>query len=947
MNQRLADAGAGADRAGQQAVHAHAARDRHAPADGRGPRLPRQAARLHATSPTLANDPEGWAKFGHPGVGPVPAGQDQPQLLDERAELHHRRVLRRHRQDRAGSPRRTWPGPTSSSSPASVESAVVHYGDTTLTFLNNWYRADARGTALTYVSAVAVEEKSVLDYNARQPRRRARSGRGRPPAQGAAGGHLPRGGHALLRQPAVRPRRAVGERRAAAGGRALPRLRPAAREPAAGARVRLPPRQPAGGRRPRPIVAGQRRRPRPSPRPCSRCPTPAVLVERARQVGRAAQGGPGAAGDRRVGLDGRPGRARRRHHASSTWPSRRPIASLDQFKDDDEVGLRIFTTDITGDAGVDYLDLRPGRAASARPARRAGRRASATSSRSTGTPLYDVTAGLVPTTMRGGLRPGQDQRRRAAHRRQERGRRPQRRRSPAGGAAHQPAGRQRGRHSEPVRVFAIAYGEDADLADAAPHRRGHQRRRLRRQQRRRRSTRSSPRWCPTSDGRRRWRSATGCSRREGRRGHDVAVGARAGRSRRRRRHRRRPRRSWPPAGIGAAAWAVRVAAAAAAQDPRARHRRRRAARAVAGLRARARSRPSTASSAAVRTMAAGPLRDRLAADRRAHRRRRAPKAGAIARRADEIEQALAALDADAAQRELAELQALWRDRRRRPTEPRRRSKPSSPRPSAGGRWCARPRDRLRMLDARLDELVARAVEVSVGAGDTTDPLPRRRRRRSRAGDGVAPPGPGGDPAAADRSTSPVASCAGAAPAARRPARRLVSDVAPRRASCGPTSRSGSAPRSRAPRACCAWVALASALGQASLSDAFNLANNSPNAVYELLLGGVLSATLVPVFTAHARGRDDEDATDAVVTVAAIALGRRHRGRGRGRAADRAAPHLVSPDDVGRTPAQLAGRRHRPGLVPAPPDLLLRDDGAGRRPCSTPGAGSSPRPGHRC
>jgi Ca-activated chloride channel family protein len=51
----------------------------------------------------------------------------------------------------------------------SIESSVVHYGDTTLTFLNNWYRNDSRGTALTYVSAVAVEEKSVIDYNKGNP----------------------------------------------------------------------------------------------------------------------------------------------------------------------------------------------------------------------------------------------------------------------------------------------------------------------------------------------------------------------------------------------------------------------------------------------------------------------------------------------------------------------------------------------------------------------------------------------------------------------------------------------------------------------------------------------------------------------------------------------------------------------------------------------------------
>ncbi len=67
-----------------------------------------------------------------------------------------------------------------------------------------------------------------------------------------------------------------------------------------------------------------------------------------------------------------------------------------------------------------------------------------------------------------------------------------------------------------------------------------------------------------------------------------------------------------------------------------------------------------------------------------------------------------------------------------------------------------------------------------------------------------------------------------------------------------------------------FAALAYALGQASLSDAYNLANNSPNAVYELVLGGVLSATLVPVFTAQLDEGDDE-ATDAVVSVAAVAL----------------------------------------------------------------------------
>jgi Ca-activated chloride channel family protein len=46
-----------------------------------------------------------------------------------------------------------------------VESAVVHYGDTTLTFLSNLQKADDHGQGLSYISAVAVEEKSVWDYN--------------------------------------------------------------------------------------------------------------------------------------------------------------------------------------------------------------------------------------------------------------------------------------------------------------------------------------------------------------------------------------------------------------------------------------------------------------------------------------------------------------------------------------------------------------------------------------------------------------------------------------------------------------------------------------------------------------------------------------------------------------------------------------------------------------
>src|SRR5690606_5577550 len=66
-----------------------------------------------------------------------------------------------------------------------------------------------------------------------------------------------------------------------------------------------------------------------------------------------------------------------------------------------------------------------------------------------------------------------------------------------------------------------------------------------------------------------------------------------------------------------------------------------------------------------------------------------------------------------------------------------------------------------------------------------------------------------------------------------------------------------------------WVALLYALGQFRLTDAYMVANTMPNLVYELLLGGVLSATLVPIFTE--RIEDDDGGTSAVVSTAAVAL----------------------------------------------------------------------------
>ncbi|GAA3229237.1 substrate-binding and VWA domain-containing protein [Actinocorallia longicatena] len=50
-----------------------------------------------------------------------------------------------------------------------IEKSIVHYGDTLLTFFSNLQRADDRGEALNYISAVTAEETFVWNYNQGNP----------------------------------------------------------------------------------------------------------------------------------------------------------------------------------------------------------------------------------------------------------------------------------------------------------------------------------------------------------------------------------------------------------------------------------------------------------------------------------------------------------------------------------------------------------------------------------------------------------------------------------------------------------------------------------------------------------------------------------------------------------------------------------------------------------
>ena len=69
------------------------------------------------------------------------------------------------------------------------------------------------------------------------------------------------------------------------------------------------------------------------------------------------------------------------------------------------------------------------------------------------------------------------------------------------------------------------------------------------------------------------------------------------------------------------------------------------------------------------------------------------------------------------------------------------------------------------------------------------------------------------------------------------------------------------------------VALAYAVS-GYLADAYNLANTTPNMLYDIVLGGVLAATFIPVFVDRLATRDEGDAWRAissVVTIAAVVL----------------------------------------------------------------------------
>jgi Ca-activated chloride channel family protein len=116
----------------------------------------------------LSQDPKGWASQGHPEWGRFKLGKTNPNLSTSglHATVATYFAATGVSSDLTEADVRS---PETAEFVARVEQSVVHYGDTTLTFLENLLRADAAGVGLSYISAVTVEEKSVLDYNAGNP----------------------------------------------------------------------------------------------------------------------------------------------------------------------------------------------------------------------------------------------------------------------------------------------------------------------------------------------------------------------------------------------------------------------------------------------------------------------------------------------------------------------------------------------------------------------------------------------------------------------------------------------------------------------------------------------------------------------------------------------------------------------------------------------------------
>ena len=85
----------------------------------------------------LATDPQGWAAYGHPEWGPFRLGKTNPNFSTSGLSALIAQSYAATGKTEGLTDARTSTNPDVIDFATGVESAVVHYGDTTLTFLNN------------------------------------------------------------------------------------------------------------------------------------------------------------------------------------------------------------------------------------------------------------------------------------------------------------------------------------------------------------------------------------------------------------------------------------------------------------------------------------------------------------------------------------------------------------------------------------------------------------------------------------------------------------------------------------------------------------------------------------------------------------------------------------------------------------------------------------------
>ena len=305
----------------------------------------------------LARSEQGWADFGHPKWGAFRLGKTNPNFSTSGlSALIAQTYAAAGETDALTAEDLARPEVIQFGS--DVESAVVHYGDTTLTFLNNWYRADQRGNPYSYVSAAAVEEKSVIDYNTGNPDGVLDQGEQARPPRVPLVAIYPEEGTLYSDNPLiVLDADWVSEDEKAAAAKfvefvQLPEnqekvlefgFRPGNPDVAIGA----------------PIDASNGLDPT-QPQTLLDVPAPAVTVDildawdTQRKSARVTlvidvSGSMGEPGDQSTG------------ETKLDLAKRAAIDALEEFKDDDDVGLRIFTTDLDP-SGATFVDLvEPGR----------------------------------------------------------------------------------------------------------------------------------------------------------------------------------------------------------------------------------------------------------------------------------------------------------------------------------------------------------------------------------------------------------------------------------------------------------------------------------------------------------------------------------------------------------------------------------------------------------